>query len=54
MRVQNAQLLGLLSKIAEAGIEYTDNNDLLLNDDSITKLAAKQNVPVELLKRMES
>lgn len=56
MRVQNAQLLGLLSKIAKAtGIEYTDNNDLLakLNDDSIAKLAAKQNVPVELLKRME-
>lgn len=56
MRVQNTQLLGLLSKIAKAtGIEYTDNNDLLakLDDDSITKLAAKQNVPVELLKRME-
>lgn len=56
MRVQNAQLLSLLSKIAKAtGIEYTDNNDLLakLNDDSIAKLAAKQNVPVELLKRME-
>lgn len=56
MRVQNNQLLTLLSKVAKAtGIEYTDNNDLLakLDDDSITKLAAKQNVPVELLKRME-
>lgn len=56
MRIQNNRLLTLLSKIAKAtGIEYTDNNDLLakLDDDSITKLAAKQNVPVELLKRME-
>ena len=56
MRIQNNRLLTLLSKIAKAtGIEYTDNNDLLakLDDDSITKIAAKQNVPVELLKRME-
>lgn len=56
MRIQNNQLLTLLSKIAKAtGIEYTDTNDLLakLDDDSITKIAAKQNVPVELLKRME-
>lgn len=56
MRIQNNRLLTLLSKIAKAtGIEYTDTNDLLakLDDDSITKLAAKQNVPVELLKRME-
>ena len=56
MRSQNSQLLGLVSKIAQAaGIEYKDNNELLakLNDDAIGKIAAKQNVPVELLKRME-
>lgn len=56
MRTQNAQLYGLLGKVAQAaGIEFKDNTDLLsrLNDDTLTKLAQKQNIPVELLKRME-
>ena len=56
MRTQNNQLIGLVSKIAQAaGIEYKDHNELLakLNDDAIGKLAKAQNVPVELLKRME-
>lgn len=56
MRVQNNQLMGLIGKIAQAaGIDYKDDTDLIskLNDDAITKLAEKQNVPVELLKRME-
>lgn len=56
LRTQNAQLLGVLGKLAKAhGIEYKDNNELLskLSDDAVTKLAEKQNVPVELLQRME-
>lgn len=56
MRTQNTQLFGLLAKVAQAtGIEFKDNNELLakLNDDALGKLAQKQNVPVELLKRME-
>ena len=56
MRSQNTQLFGLLSKVAQAtGIEFKDNNELLakLNDDALGKLAKAQNVPVELLKRME-
>lgn len=56
MRTQNAQYKGLLDKIAKAaGIEYTNDTDLLtkLNDDAIGKLAQKQGVPAELLKRME-
>lgn len=57
MRTQNNQLLGLLSKVAQAtGLEFKDNNDLIekLNDDALNKLAKTQNVPVELLKRMET
>lgn len=56
MRTQNTQLFGLLSKVAQAaGIEFKDNNELLtkLNDDALGKLAKAQNVPVELLKRLE-
>lgn len=56
MRVKISTLEGLLGKVAKAsGIEYTDANDLLtkLNDDAINKLAQRQNVPVELLRRME-
>jgi LysM repeat protein len=56
MRTQNTQLFGLLAKVAQAaGIEFKDNNELLnkLNDDALGKLAKAQNVPVELLKRME-
>ena len=56
MRTQNAQLVGMLSKMAQAnGIEFSDQKDLItkLNDDAINKLATKQNVPVELLKEVE-
>lgn len=56
MRVQNKQYSDMLEKIAKAaGIEYTSPEDMMqkLNDDALTKLAAQQNVPVELLKRME-
>lgn len=56
MRAQNTQLFGLLSKVAQAtGIEFKDNNELLakLSDDALGKLAKAQNVPVELLKRLE-
>lgn len=56
MRVQNQQYADMLEKIAKAaGIEYTSPEDMMqkLNDDALTKLAAQQNVPVELLKRME-
>lgn len=57
-RASQADTYGqLLGKLASAnGIEYADENDLLskLNDDVLDKLAKQQNVPVELLKRMES
>lgn len=56
LRTQNAQLVGLLNKIAKAtGIEYKDNTDLIakLNDDTLSKLAKAQNVPVELLQKLE-
>ena len=56
MRVQNKQLSDMLEKIAKAaGIQYSNQQELMqkLNDDALTKLAAQQNVPVELLKRME-
>lgn len=56
MRAQNTQLFGLLAKVAQAtGVEFKDNNELLakLNDDALGKIAKTQNVPVELLKRME-
>lgn len=46
----------LLGKVASAaGIQYTDTADLInkLNDDTIGKLAAQQNVPVELLRKVE-
>ena len=47
----------LLAKLATAaGIQYTDEKDLVakLNDNALTQLAARQNVPVDLLKRMET
>jgi hypothetical protein len=56
MRQQNSQLTNLLGKVAKAaGIQYTDNNDLMnkLNDDALGKLAQSQNVPVEILKKIE-
>lgn len=57
MRTQNNNLVNLLGKIAKAsGIDYTTNAELLekLNDDTIGKMAQKQNVPVELLKTIET
>lgn len=56
MRTQISQLTDLLGKVAKAnGIEYADSKDLMakLTDDAITKMAQKQNVPVELLKELE-
>ena len=56
MRQQINQLQELLGKVAKAnGVDYADNKDLIakLNDDAITKMAQKQNVPVELLKEVE-
>ena len=47
----------LLAKLATAaGIQYTDEKDLFakLNDNALSQLAARQNVPVDLLKRMET
>lgn len=57
MRTQINQLTELLGRVAKAnGVEYTDNKDLLakLNDDTIEKMAKKQNVPVELLREVEA
>lgn len=57
MRRTNAQYAALLGKIAQVnGIEYQNTNDLLskLNDNTITAMAKQQNVPVELLQRIES
>lgn len=57
MRNQVNTYKNILSKIATAnGIEYGDDKELLskLSDDTITKLAQKQNVPVELLKKVEA
>lgn len=56
MRVQNKLFADTLKKIADAtGIEYTNQDEMIaaLNGDALTKLAAKQGVPVELLQRME-
>ncbi len=57
MRTQINQLTELLGKVAKAnGVEYSDSKDLVakLNDDAITKMAQKQNVPVELLREVEA
>ena len=57
MRKQISDMQAILGKVAgAAGIEYKDPNELLakLNEDAITKLAQKQNVPVELLKEVEA
>lgn len=57
LRTENAAIKGLLSKLATAaGIQYSDEKDLItkLNDDALTKLAQRQNVPVDLLRRMET
>lgn len=57
MRTELNANKALLAKLATAaGIQYTDENDLIakLNDSALEQLAAKQNVPVDLLKRMET
>lgn len=57
MRTQITQLTDLLGRVAKAnGVEYTDSKDLIakLTDDTIQKMAQKQNVPVELLREVET
>lgn len=57
MRTQINQLTDLLGRVAKAnGVEYADSKDLVakLTDDTIQKMAQKQNVPVELLKEVEA
>jgi hypothetical protein len=57
MRTQINELTSLLGRIANAnGIEYKDSKELLskLTDDTISKMAQKQNVPVELLREIET
>lgn len=57
MRTQINELTSLLGRIASAnGIEYKDSKELLskLTDDTISKMAQKQNVPVELLREVET
>ena len=57
MRTELNANKALLAKLATAaGIQYTDENDLIakLNDNALNQLAARQNVPVDLLKRMET
>ena len=56
MRTQVKTYENLLDKVAQAtGIEYQNVEELTtkLNDDALAKLAAKQNVPVELLQKLE-
>lgn len=57
MRTELNANKALLAKLATAaGIQYTDENDLIakLNDNALSQLAVRQNVPVDLLKRMET
>lgn len=57
MRTELNANKALLAKLATAaGIQYTDENDLIakLNDNALSQLAARQNVPVDLLRRMET
>ena len=57
LRQENNELAAILGKIAQAnGIQYANTRDLMgkLNDDAISKLAQKQNVPVELLREMDA
>jgi hypothetical protein len=64
MRVQNKELAtnntamqSVLLRMAKAmGIEGSDVNAILtkLDDDALNKLATKDNIPVELLKRLDS
>lgn len=57
MRNQISTSNALLEKLAKAnGIEYANLDDLAakLNDDALEKMAKKQNVPVELVKEVDS
>ena len=57
MRTQINDLKEMLGKVAKAGgIEYKDTTELMqkLNDDAITKIAQRQNVPVDILKQLEA
>lgn len=57
LRSQNTQYKTLINKVATSlGIDFKDEQELIekLNDDALSKMAQKQNVPVELLKKMES
>jgi hypothetical protein len=57
MRIANKQLTQLLGKLANAnGIEYKNTDELIskLNDSALQQISQKSNVPVELLKEVES
>lgn len=57
LRKQNSELLGIMKNLAKAnGIEYTTNNELVtkLQQQSLELQAKKDNVPVELLQRMNT
>lgn len=57
MRQQITTLNGILEKVAKANdIQYNGVDDLIqkMNDDAINKMAKAQNVPVELLREMET
>lgn len=56
MRQENGLLKATLAKLAQAnGIEFKDDKELLtkLSDDALEKLSARQNIPVETLRRLE-
>ena len=56
MRRQNAQLKQLLDKVAKAtGVEYQNEQELYdkLNNTALEQLAQKQQIPVQLLQRLE-
>lgn len=57
MRIANRQLTQLLGKLAKAnGIEYANTDELIskLNDSALQQISQRSNVPVELLKEVES
>lgn len=57
MRTQINELTDLLGRVAKAnGVEYSDSKDLIakLTDDTISRMAQKQNVPVDLLREVEA
>ena len=56
LKQQLAQMQALMTKVADAtGMQYSNQEDMMakFNDEAINKLAEKQGVPAELLKRME-